>query len=165
MSYYRDKRNPEAVHFPAQMHVAATYLLVLIALLAVLELTLIYSRGTRMWADLAALGACAAVVVFSYPKRVTTDETGVHTDRFPGFHRRLIRWGDVESVREQALVPGLPAFLRSPVANWAIVVRSANGAQPVRFTCRQSGREVFLLELKRWSAPGPVLKNPPGRCI
>lgn len=163
VSYYRDQVNPEAVHFPAKLHVAAARVLVLIALTVPLILTLIYSNGSEVWTNLAAVMACAAVVVLHYPRRITTDEAGVHRGGLLGLRRRSIPWNEIDSIRERALVPGLPAFSIGLVANWVIVIRSVRGTRPIRFTCNHSGRRAFLQTLKRWGAPAPVLKNPPDR--
>ncbi len=159
MSYYRDERNPEAVHFPAKLHVAAINAFLLIGLLVTAVVTWIYGRGTQLRDDLAMAAACVAVVALYYPKRITTDETGIHAGRFLGFGRRSIRWDEIDGVRERALVPVLPPFSAGFLSNWVVEVRSVVGARPIRLTCRHSGRKAFLHELKRWGAPDPVLRN------
>jgi hypothetical protein len=158
VSYYRDRLNPEAVHFPARLHVAATYAFILLAIAVTVILTLIYGYGTRRWLDLATAAACVAVLALYYPKRITTDESGLRVCRLLGFGRRSIRWTDIDRVRERALAPGIPPFSAGVVANWAVEVRPADGARPIRFTCRHSGRRAFLHELKRWGAPDADLK-------
>ncbi len=163
MSYYRDPLNPEAVHFPAKLHVAAINGLLLIALMATVVLTLIYGRGTQLRDDLAKAVVCTAVVALYYPKRITTNEAGVHASRFLGFGRRLMRWHEIGSVRERALVPGIPPFSAGFIGNWVVEVRPVDGTRPIRLTCRHSGRRAFLRELRRWGAPDPVLRNPPDR--
>lgn len=160
VSYYRDRRNPEAVHFPAQLHVAATYALILIALVLTGVLTLIYDHGMKALTDLAELLACLAFIAFYYPKKITTDETGVRIGSLFGLRKRLIRWDEIQSVKERAIVYGIPPFDAGFVANWVVVIRSVLGGRPVRFTCRHSGRRAFLYELKRWGAPEPVLRRP-----
>ena len=163
VSYYRDQLNPEAVHFPAKLHVAAINTLLLIGLIVTAVVTWIYGQGTQIRDDLAVAAACLVVIALYYPKRITTDEAGVHANRSLGFGRRLIRWDEIDSVRERALVPGLPAFSAGLIANWVVEVRPVNGAKPIRLTCRHSGRRAFLQALKRWGAPDPVLKNPVDR--
>jgi hypothetical protein len=160
VSYYRDPRNPEAVHFPAQLHVAATYVFILLALILTAVLTLIYGRGTQALTDLAEVLACLAFIVFYYPKTITTDETGVRIGGLFGLRKRLIRWDEIQSIKERAIVYGIPAFDAGFVANWVVVIRSVLGERPVRFTCRHSGRRAFLYELNRWGAPEPSLRRP-----
>jgi len=153
VAHYRDQLNPEAVHFPAREHVKATYVFILLGLIVAVILTLIYGRGTQERNDLAVTAACMAFVALYYPKRITTDEAGVHAARFPGFGRRLIRWDEIDRVRERALIPGIPPFSAGFLGNWAIEVRSAKGVRPIRLTCRYCGQSAFLRELKRWGAP------------
>ena len=160
MSYYRDHLNPEAVHFPAQLHIAATYTLILLALILSVVLTLIYGWGTKLLADLAELFACLAVLALYYPKTITTDEAGVRTAGLFGLRKRLIRWDDIQSVRERVLVYGLPAFDVGFVANWVVEICQFSGERPIRFTCRHSGRRAFLYELKHRGAPDPILRRP-----
>jgi hypothetical protein len=160
VSYYRDHLNPEAVHFPAQLHIAATYTLILLALILSVVLTLIYGRGTQLLTDLAELLACLAAIAIYYPKTITTDEAGVRVGGLFGLRRRLIRWDDIQSVRERVLVYGLPAFDVGFVANWVVEIRPFSGERPIRFTCRHSGRRAFLYELKHRGAPDPVLRRP-----
>ena len=160
MSYYRDHRNPEAVHFPAQLHVAVTDALLLLALILTGVLTLIYGQGTKALTDLAELLACLVVLALYYPKRITTDETGVRIGGLFGLRKRLIRWTDIQSVNERAVIYGIPAFDAGFVANWVVEIRSVLPERPIRFTCRHSGRKAFLYELKRWGAPDPVLRRP-----
>jgi hypothetical protein len=160
VSYYRDPLNPEAVHFPAQLHVAATYALILLALILTGVLTLIYDQGMKALTDLAELLACLAVLALYYPKTITTDETGVRIGGLFGWRKRLIRWNDIQSARERAAVPGIPAFDAGFLGNWVVAIRPFSGERPIRFTCRHSGRRAFLYELKRWGAPDPVLRRP-----
>jgi hypothetical protein len=161
VSHYRDQINPEAVHFPAREHVKATYLFILLALVVTAILTLIYAQGTQERDDLAATAACAAFICLYYPKRITTDESGVHARRFFGFGQRLIRWNEIVRVRERALFPGIPPFSAGFLGNWVIEVRPPRGVRPIRLTCRYSGRSAFLHELKRWGAPDPIAGRRP----
>jgi hypothetical protein len=158
--YYRDPFNPEAVHFPAHLHVAVAHAVVVLALLTTVALIVIYGDGTREMGELAAVAACLAVLALHYPKRITTDEAGLRVAGWFAFRRRLIRWNDIKSVQECPLVRGIPPFHAGFVANWVIEIRSASGERPVRFTCRHSGRGAFLRELKRWGAPEPALLRP-----
>jgi hypothetical protein len=160
VSYYRDPRNPEAVHFPPQLHVSAANVFILLEIILTVILTLLYGRGQNVRADLAVAAACLAVLALYYPKEISTDETGVHAGGFLAIRKRLIRWKDVESVRERAMVFGIPPFHTVFLANWVIEIRSASGQPPIRLTCRHSGRKAFLYELKRWGAPDPVLCHP-----
>lgn len=161
MSHYRDQLNPEAVHFPAREHVKATYLFILLALVVTAILTLIYGRGEQARDELAATAACAAFVVLYYPKRITTDEIGVHAGRFFGLGQRVIRWDGIDTVRERAPIPGIPPFSAGVLGNWVVEVRPMNGARSIRLTCRHSGRIAFLRELKRWGAPDPGAESRP----
>jgi hypothetical protein len=147
VSYYRDPLNPEAVHFPAQLHVAATYALILLALILTGVLTLIYDQGMKALTDLAELLACLAVLALYYPKTITTDEMGVRIGGLFGWRKRLIRWNDIQSARERAAVPGIPAFDAGFLGNWVVAIRPFSGGWR-------------LYELKRWGAPDPVLRRP-----
>jgi glycerol uptake facilitator-like aquaporin len=155
VSHYRDQFNPEAVHFPAREHVAWTYVAILLALVVTAILTLIYGRGTQERNDLATEAACLAVAALYFPKRITTDETGVRASRFFGFGQRLIRWNEIEKVQERALIPGIPPFSAGLFGNWVIEVCPSRGVRPIRLTCRHCGQSAFLRELKRWGAPVP----------
>jgi hypothetical protein len=158
--YYRDPFNPEAAHFPAHLHVAVAHAIVVFALLGTMALILIYGEGVKELGGLAAVVACLAVLALHYPKRITTDDTGLRVAGWCAFRRRLIRWNDVKSVRQRALVRGILAFHAGFIANWVIEIRSAPDERPVRFTCRPSGRRAFLREPKRWGAPEPALLRP-----
>jgi hypothetical protein len=160
VSYYRDPLNPEAVHFPPQLYVLVIDGLILLEILVTVILGLIYGWGQHPLADLAVAVACLAVLALHFPKGITTDETGVHGGGFPANRKRMIRWKDIESVRERALVFGLPPFHTAFLANWVIEIRSVSGEGPIRMTCRHSGREAFLRELRRWGAPAPDLRRP-----
>jgi hypothetical protein len=160
VSYYRDPLNPEAVHFPAQLHVVATYALIVLALILTGVLTLIYGRAPEALTNLAEVLACLALIAIYYPKEITTDETGVRIGGLFGLRKRLIRWNEIQRARERAAVYGIPAFDAGFVANWVVEIRSFSGERPIRFTCRHSGKTAFLYELKRWGAPDPVLRRP-----
>ena len=121
---------------------------------------MIYGQGTKALTDLAELLACLVVLALYYPKRITTDETGVRIGGLFGLRKRLIRWDEIQSIKERAIVYGIPAFDAGFVANWVVVIRSVLGERPVRFTCRHSGRRAFLYELNRWGAPEPSLRRP-----
>jgi hypothetical protein len=160
VSYYRDPRNPEAVHFPAQIHVAATHAFILLALIVTVILTLTYRQGADALGELGVVAACLAALSLYYPKKIITDETGVHAGGLLAFRKRLIRWNDINSVRERAAVYGIPPFDTAFIANWIVEIRSISGERPIRFTCRHSGRLAFLRALKRWGAPDPELRHP-----
>ena len=160
VSYYRDPLNPEAVHFPSQFHIAVTDALTLLETVLTVILTLLYGWGQRVPADLAVAAACLAVLALYHPKEIITDEAGVHTAGFPGIRKRLMRWKDIESVRERAIILGIPPFHTACLSNWVIEIRSASGRPPIRLTGRHSGRRAFLYELKRWGAPDPILRHP-----
>jgi len=160
MAYCRDRVNPEAVHFSAQDHIVVTYACLLLALAATAILTLIYDRGQQRSKELAVIASCAVFIGLSYPKRITTDEAGVHATSFYGVGQRLIRWDEVVNTRERALIPGVPPLSAGPVGNWVIEVQAVNGVRPIRFTCRYSGREAFRRELQRWGAAGRGIAVP-----
>jgi hypothetical protein len=158
VSYCRDPLNPEAVHFPPRFYVPATYGLILLEIVATVILASIYGWGQYPVADLAVAAACLAVLALYCPRARTTDETGAHAGGFLAIRKRLIRWKDVQCVRERAMAVGIPPFHTAFLSNWVIEIRSALGRRPIRLTCRNSGRKAFLHELKRWRAPSAVLR-------
>jgi hypothetical protein len=162
VSYYRDQVNPEAVHFPAHLYIAALEGLALIVLLTSMTMVLLFGGKDERPAALAAAVAGTLLALLLYPRRITTDESGVHVAGLFGSRRRSIAWDRIESIRERALIPPLPAFAWGPVGNWVLVVRSSAGGSPIRFTCRHSGRDAFLHEASRWGAPAPELRKPRG---
>ncbi|MDR3718105.1 MAG: hypothetical protein P4K98_04835 [Bryobacteraceae bacterium] len=128
---------------------------ILLALVVTAILTLIYGRGAQERNDLAAEAACLVFAALYYPKRITTDETGVRASRFLGFGQRLIRWNEIEKIQERALIPGIPPFSAGFLGNWVLEVCPPKGVRPIRLTCRHCGRNAFLRELRRWGAPVP----------
>jgi hypothetical protein len=155
VSHYRDEWNPEAVHFPARLHVMATHgALALLLALAVL-LIFLYNRPERTIVDLVLACACAAALVWLWPRRITTDQHGIRRAGLLKIGARFIAWKDVRAVNEAAEIPLLPQRLFGCLDNHVITIRGVKGVPPVRFTSRHSGRETFLHELKRWGALTP----------
>lgn len=155
MSHYRDEWNPEAVHFPARLHVLAVYGALAAALAFTVLLTFLYRQPQRMIGDLGLTLACGAAVAGLWPRRITTDEKGIRRNGLLGIGPRFIAWRDVRAVNEAAEIPLLPRRLFGILPNDLITVQGARGLLPIRFTSRHSGRETFLHELKRWGAPTP----------
>lgn len=154
MSHYRDERNPEAVHFPASLHVIALHGgLALILVFAVL-LMILFEESKNLDRDVLLIAGCALALVFVWPRRITTDQHGIRLSGPLGYGRRFIPWKEVRSVTETAEIPFLPRRLFGFLPNHVIVVRGAKGSSPIRFTSRHSSRETYLHELKRWGAPG-----------
>ena len=155
MSHYRDEWNPEAVHFPARLHVLALYGALATALALTLVLTFLYQQPERMLEDLGLTLACGTALACLWPRRITTDEKGIRRNGLLRIGPRFIAWKDVRSVRETAEIPRLPRRLFGILPNNILTVRGAKGVPPIRFTSRHSGRETFLHELKRWGVPRP----------
>ena len=153
MSHYRDEWNPEAVHFPALLHVVALHGgLALIIVLAII-LMILFEPEKDLDRNLMLITGCALALVFLWPRRITTDQHGVQRAGLLGYGRRFIPWKDVRSVTEISELPILPKRLFGCLPNQVIVVRGIKGYSPIRFTSRHSSRETFLHELKRWGAP------------
>ena len=155
MSHYRDERNPEAVHFPARLYVIALYGALALLLALVVLLIFFFQRPERTIKDLELTAGCFAALAWLWPRRITTDQHGVHRNGWLGIGERFIAWKDVRSVREAAEIPLLPRRLFRCLSNDAILVRGPRGTRPIYFTTRHSGRERFLHELRRWGAPAP----------
>ena len=155
MSHYRDEWNPEAVHFPARLHVLALYGALATALALTLVLTFLYQQPERMLEDLGLTLACGTALACLWPRRITTDEKGIRRIGLLRIGPRFIAWKDVRSVIETAEIPRLPRRLFGILPNNILTVRGAKGVPPIRFTSRHSGRETFLHELKRWGVPRP----------
>ena len=155
MSHYRDEWNPEAVHFPARLHVLALYGALATALMLTLVLTFLYQQPERMLEDLGLTLACGTALACLWPRRITTDEKGIRRIGLLRIGPRFIAWKDVRSVIETAEIPRLPRRLFGILPNNIVTVRGAKGVPPIRFTSRHSGRETFLHELKRWGVPRP----------
>ena len=155
MSHYRDEWNPEAVHFPARLHVLALYGALATALALTLVLTFLYQQPERMLEDLGLTLACGTALACLWPRRITTDEKGIRRIGLLRIGPRFIAWKDVRSVIETAEIPRLPRRLFGILPNNIVTVRGAKGVPPIRFTSRHSGRETFLHELKRWGVPRP----------
>jgi hypothetical protein len=155
VSHYRDEWNPEAVHFPARLHVLALYGALATALALTLVLTFLYQQPERMLEDLGLTLACGTALACLWPRRITTDEKGIRRIGLLRIGPRFIAWKDVRSVIETAEIPRLPRRLFGILPNNIVTVRGAKGVPPIRFTSRHSGRETFLHELKRWGVPRP----------
>ena len=155
MSHYRDEWNPEAVHFPARLHVLALYGALATALALTLVLTFLYQQPERMLEDLGLTLACGTALACLWPRRITTDEKGIRRIGLLRIGPRFIAWKDVRSVIETAEIPRLPRRLFGILPNNILTVRGGKGVPPIRFTSRHSGRETFLHELKRWGVPRP----------
>jgi hypothetical protein len=155
VSHYRDEWNPEAVHFPARLHVLALYGALATALMLTLVLTFLYQQPERMLEDLGLTLACGTALACLWPRRITTDEKGIRRIGLLRIGPRFIAWKDVRSVIETAEIPRLPRRLFGILPNNIVTVRGAKGVPPIRFTSRHSGRETFLHELKRWGVPRP----------
>jgi hypothetical protein len=155
VSHYRDEWNPEAVHFPARLHVLALYGALAAGLVFSLLLTFLYQQPERMLLDLGQTFACGLALAWLWPRRISTDEKGIRRNGRLRIGPRFIAWKDVRSVHEAAEIPLLPRRLFGILSNRIITVRGPKGLPPIRFTSRHSGREMFLHELKRWGAPTP----------
>jgi hypothetical protein len=155
VSHYRDEWNPEAVHFPARLHVLALYGALATALALTLVLTFLYQQPERMLEDLGLTLACGTALACLWPRRITTDEKGIRRIGLLRIGPRFIAWKDVRSVIETAEIPRLPRRLFGILPNNILTVRGGKGVPPIRFTSRHSGRETFLHELKRWGVPRP----------
>jgi hypothetical protein len=154
VSHYRDERNPEAVHFPACLHVMALHGALAVILVFAVLLMILFDQPEQMNQDLLLMFGCGAALALVWPHRITTDQHGVRRVGLLGFGKRFIPWKDVRSVTETAEIPLLPRRLFGCLPNYVIVIRAAEGIRPIRFTSRHSSRETFLHELKRWGAPG-----------
>jgi hypothetical protein len=119
---------------------AATHAFILLALLATVTLMLVYGRSP----EVVAVVCLAALALYS-PKRIRTDETGVHAAGFLEICTRLMRWKVSDSVREWAKLLGLPPFDTAFITNWGVDIRSVSGTRPIRFICRHSGRMAFCM--------------------
>jgi len=154
VSYYRDERNPEAVHFPARLYVLAAYGALAVLIAANVVLILLFDTPPQTLQDLLLMLGCLAALAVLWPRQITTDQHGVRRDGPLGIGERFIPWKDVRRVEETAEIPLLPRRLFGCVQNYVVVVRGPQGVPPIRFTSRHSAKDTFLHELKRWGVPG-----------
>ena len=143
---FRDRYNPEAVHYPAIIR--SKVLIVCGALLMVLSVLPTYwveQPLQPVLIDTALAVAGLSFVLLAWPDYLKTDQFGVSQESpFP--HRRVfIRWKDVASVDSKREYGGFLSGLG--VESEALVVYSSEGRQVVHGP-RHPDRPRFVHELE-----------------
>ncbi|MBI5281131.1 MAG: hypothetical protein HY858_05560 [Candidatus Solibacter usitatus] len=148
MASYRDRRNPEAVHFPGSLttKIMATVGLFICLLLAILAIT--SPEKHWMWLlDTVLLSVVVLLLVWTWPAEIITDQHGIRTRRFLGLLSSHISWHEVGRITTVQEFGGLGA--RLGLGAECLVVAARTGTVTIVHSPRHPDRRRFLLELKQ----------------
>ncbi len=157
VSSYRDRRNPEVVHFPGSLRAIAT--LGLCGSLAAALFALAAATGPP--AMRLGFGAPLLLVLIAiarmWPRRISLGELGVWQYGIFGRQKYMIAWDDMAPAQESVELRILSAQARTGfAANRTVVLHSASGQLRIVHTPRHSDRERFLLLARQRIARPPV---------
>jgi hypothetical protein len=139
---FRDRYNPETIHFPAGL--TSKFLILVgwgVCVLAAIACLLTHQPAWRTIVELVFLGAIAAFLYFCWPQDLRIELRGVAG---VGLMRKrtFIAWSEVELAKPETRHFGPWARVEY------YVIGSKNGVR-IRHTERHPDRERFVFELKR----------------
>lgn len=145
VSSFRDRFNPEAVHFPSTFRAKVLIICgVLLVLLSLLSTYYVEPRTLIVVIDTILCAAAVAFLVACWPDSLRTDQFGVWRESVFPFRRVFVPWKEVASVEEKKVHRG---FLSSHgIDNNALVVYSSDGKRIIHGP-EHSDRPRFLHEL------------------
>jgi hypothetical protein len=139
---YRDKYNPETIHFPAEL--TSKFLILVgwgLCLLCAVGCMLTHQPLVRTLLELVFLAAVSVFLMRCWPADLRIELRGL-SSHWLWKRRTFIPWGDVDSAQPQTKRLG-------PLGRVEYyVVRGRNGLQ-IAHTDRHADRERFVFELKR----------------
>lgn len=152
VSSYRDRLDPEVVHFPGSF--ASRTLLAVVAFLCVatVPVILMFGYGWLNWVHAGLVVILLAVIVGTWPRRICIDDVAVSQFTLFGKRHHFIRHEDMAPV---VFTPELRtlAWMTPRRASWTnVVMRSTLENKRIVHTPRHSDRDRFLSELHRRGA-------------
>ncbi len=146
VSSFRDRFNPEAVHFPAQIRSKAMIVCgVLLSVLSTLPSYWVEQPLRPVIIDTAILFAVLAFLLSAWPSSLRTDQFGVSRDSPFPYRRVFIAWRDVASFETKVVYGGFLSSLG--IYSEALIVYSTDGRKVVHGP-RHPDRARFVHELE-----------------
>lgn len=163
MSSYRDRLNPELVHFPGRL---ASYSVLGACAVACLFMLAVLAAGEAGW-ERGVFGplTCAvlAAVYRAWPRRITLGERGAWQCNILGRKSFMIRWNGMAPPRTGVELGWLLSKPREGfAANRTAVLSSLTHSRKVVLTPRHSGHDHFLKLARARSSHAPAA-HPAGK--